>query len=255
MAKETNAITTEREVWEKNGEPWATNISSTKCCTKERAIELESKPSYLQKYDDNQLVKYSDIHDAYVYVPTYNYYFTYTFFFQDSRLCTPVSGNRISEGVAIPGSGGYIAIDSDNAARGHTRVYKYENNNSIQAITIHSKSVPSCFTFSYETMIATDLISTATIENSVFELSSIVIEYGSSHGFELNGTYLPYKDYVTYIAEHIVDYPDDFDDYTIKKLEHISYLYPNTAYRPYHIWVFENQYLANLLLGNDSYSY
>lgn len=68
----TNKIATEDEVKSKIGSSGST--TANKCCTKSRAIELGVPDNTLTDYDDNQLVKYEDIH-----VPQVNFrYQNYT---------------------------------------------------------------------------------------------------------------------------------------------------------------------------------
>lgn len=254
MAKGTNAIATEREVCEKNGEALGDG-SNTRCCTKEKAIELDSKPQPLRNYEDNQLVKYSDVQDLHPTINYYNYYFTYTFFFSHSKLCIP-GGSNIREGVDIPGGGGYVEIDSDLAGvtQGYIETYKYIQNTNIQAITTHARAIPvSLFVKSYTTVDTIGIVSVLNTTKNVLEKDDIYIGYGG-HGFKIdNDEFLDATNYITYIAQEYSN--DTFSDYQFKKYdEHINLL-PNEYLNPYHIWVFEDSFVLNNLLGNDVNSY
>lgn len=59
MATGTNAIATEGEVKTKLG--YSGTVDTNKCCTKSRAITFGANSSNLAPYENNQLVKYSDV--------------------------------------------------------------------------------------------------------------------------------------------------------------------------------------------------
>lgn len=62
MATRTNGIATEGEAKSKLG--YSGSVDTNKCCTKARAVAMGADSSKLSAYKDNQLVKYSDIHDS-----------------------------------------------------------------------------------------------------------------------------------------------------------------------------------------------
>ena len=260
MATETNGIATEYEVSLKTGN--ATLIIPDRCCTKEKALNLDASRDVLSRYSKNQLVKYSDITKN-IKVEYYDYFFTYTFFYKDSRKCSPSpvlnsegypieTVYRIFSGVTIPGSGSYIPFDSDLADQQgpYILLYKYKNDSDIQAISIYG--APSDFTYQYTPHSINRLVTKVTTTNATLE--SIYIDY-SGLGFDIDGDVMSSDNYATYIMQF-----DGFNYNVIKKIQNrgdsIVSLKPNgTSQSPYHIWVFEDQYLANLLLGSDSNSY
>lgn len=62
MATGTNGIATEGEAKSKLG--YSGSVDTNKCCTKARAIAMGADSSKLTEYQDNQLVKYSDIYST-----------------------------------------------------------------------------------------------------------------------------------------------------------------------------------------------
>lgn len=252
MEKEYYQVATETLAYNIGGQYPASGIKEYKCCTVNKAYNCGCKYTPFKKYYNwNQLVNAIDCKSR---PRWYDYYFTYTFFFEDSRLCVPNS-SRIKQGVGFIGSNGYIDIDSDLAQEKYSYIhlYKLASNNNIQAIST-TAAVPKCFEYSYTTISAQELITKYSTTDAYIKSEELNVISYSNGGFDINGDILPNENYVTYVSM-ASSIQDSFSDYEYYKVDENINLEPTFAHYPYHIWVFENQYLANLLLGNDINSY
>lgn len=259
MATGTNAIALESEVKSKTGSTGS--ITTNLCCTKARAIALSADSSYLTSYSDNQLVKYSDIYKKGGTTPTPQtiyYRFSVTFFFTSNKICTEGQDGRVNEGVGFFGSNGYVTLDSDESKHNsYTYTARLKSNNQIQLISTSHSAWPETF----ERMGGTftkDYAYSTTKTLSVYDVLDSV--YYADRGFNVNGAIKPTSDYVYYLAEDPWNgYKEaNFSNYTYYKKDYnVNITGSSSPQHPniYHIWIFENIYLKNQLLGPDASSY
>lgn len=248
-----NIIANERNVRDITGV--AEYIIPNQGCTKTRALKLKALETPLVNYSNNQLIKLNDVEDVPV-IKEYNFYFTCTFFFSDSRLCTPSEGNRIYEGINLLGP--YITLDSDtiNNQTTYSRVYQNKENANIQAITCNGNAVPTnLFTLKNSSLSLPNITQKYTHDSSYLNDVKERIHFAEG-GFKINGELLDPSKYVYYIARDANSLRYDFSNYSFRLLDGASIEYVETNFKIIdHIWIFEDQYLANLLLGNDVNSY
>lgn len=261
MATGTNAIALESEVKSVTGS--SGSITTNLCCTKSRAITLGADSSYLTSYSDNQLVKYSDIYKksgGTTPTPTTYYYaFSVTFFFTSDKICTNGGDGRVRSGVGFLGSGGYVTLDSDESKH-NSFIYtaRLTSNNKIQLVSTSHSAWPETFERLGGTF--TEYYVYSTTESNMAPAQVLNSVYYSGSGFDVNGTIKPASDYAYYLAEDTWDgySTDNFSDYTYYKKDQYAVIQgstrSNSPYK-YHIWIFENIYLKNQLLGPDTYSY
>lgn len=259
MATGTNAIALESEVKAKTDS--TASITTNLCCTKARAIILGADSSKLSSYQDNQLVKYSDIYKKSGGTTPTNYYYAFsvTFFFTSNKLCAANQDGYVRSGIGFLGTTGYITLDSDDSSHNtftHTAYLK--SNSQIQLISTSISAWPNCFQSIGGTFENRYVYSTTNKTLTPYDILNSV--YYSGSGFNVNGTTKSASNYVYYLAEDPWDgYKEpNFSDYIYYKKEQPGIIYgSNIQQSPnqYHIWIFEDIYLKNQLLGEDASSY